>query len=97
MVDGDDSVDAAYSSSVEGSGWMGTDDSQRASNEEQHPTRTNRGDGLSALEAAFSPVAALAHDQPSRLTHPHLFTPMHATASSDWLCTASVPEVCRSA
>ena len=42
-----------------------------------------------ALADSFSPVAALAHDQPRAPTYS---TPMRATDSADWLCRTDVPE-----
>ena len=71
-------MDAAYSSS----GGFGMDGDRRlspslslsslASNEELH---TPRARPSLALEAAFSPVAALAHDQPSTPTYSRPCTP----------------------
>jgi len=50
---------------------MGTDDSQGASNDCLHPTRTNREDGLSALERQLSRLLQLLRmiSQADQLTH----------------------------
>jgi hypothetical protein len=63
---------------VEGSGWTGTDDSLPLSPSLLwRVTRLHipRARPSLALEAAFSPVAALAHDQPSTPTYSRPCTP----------------------